>query len=198
MADNQFESMRGDIADMRALLNIVSADEHVPEIEQYNRTIKGPLRGIYNTLPFKYLSPFFVIEMVYACIFWYNMFALRGGISDTQSPSEIVLNRPVDFNAHCKIEFGDYVQTHEDHDNSMAPRTMGAIATCPTGNIQGATILSVLTQTTKLTDVTGHPYLYLMKSFSRSIALHVVPSLINLTFISPISTMRTLTSYMPT
>ena len=86
MADNQFESMRGDIADMGALLNIVSTDEHVPEIERYNRTIKEHVRGIYNTLPFKYLPPVFVIEMVYACVFWRNMFALRGGISDTQSP----------------------------------------------------------------------------------------------------------------
>ena len=75
--------------------------------------------------------------MVYACVFWRNMFALRGGISDTQSPSEIVLNRPVDFNAYCKVEFGDYVQTHEEHDNSMATCTVGAIATRPTGNTQG-------------------------------------------------------------
>ena len=38
---------------MGALLNIVSADEYVPEIERYNRIIKEHVRGIYNTLPFK-------------------------------------------------------------------------------------------------------------------------------------------------
>ena len=65
------------------------------------------------------------------------MFALKGGISSTQSPSEIVLNRRLNFNAHCKIEFGQYPQTHEEHDNSMAAYTVGAIATCPTGNAQG-------------------------------------------------------------
>ena len=65
------------------------------------------------------------------------MFALKGGVSPTQSPSELILNRKLDFNAHCKVEFGEYVQTHEEHDNSMATRTVGAIATCPTGNIQG-------------------------------------------------------------
>ena len=65
------------------------------------------------------------------------MFALKGSISATQSPSEIILNRKINFNAHCRVEFGDYVQTHEEHDNSMATRTIGAIATRPTGNIQG-------------------------------------------------------------
>ena len=43
----------------------------------------------------------------------------------------------VDFNWHCKYEFGEYVQTHEQHDNSMSPRTIGALAMRPTGNAQG-------------------------------------------------------------
>jgi len=29
------------------------------------------------------------------------------------------------------------VQTHEDHNNNMAPRTIGALALRPTGNVQG-------------------------------------------------------------
>jgi hypothetical protein len=65
------------------------------------------------------------------------MFALTGGVSTTQSPAELILNRKIDFNAHCRVEFGQYVQTHEEHDNSMNARTVGAIATRPTGNTQG-------------------------------------------------------------
>jgi hypothetical protein len=65
------------------------------------------------------------------------MFAIKGGISTTQSPSELILNQKLDFNVHCKVEYGEYVQTHEEHDNSMATRTIGAIATRPTGNSQG-------------------------------------------------------------
>ena len=129
MADNQFESMRGELADMGALINVVSRDEHVPEIERYNRTIKERVRSAYNMLPFKFVPPVFIIELVYAQVFWRNMFALAGSISSTQSPSELVLNRKLDFNAHCKVEFGEYVQTHEEHDNSMSAHTVGAIAT---------------------------------------------------------------------
>jgi hypothetical protein len=35
------------------------------------------------------------------------------------------------------LEFGEYCQTHDQHDNTMNPRTVGAIALCPTGNEQG-------------------------------------------------------------
>ena len=51
LADNQFESMCGDLADLHAQLNITARDEHVPEIERYNRTIKGRVRDNYNVLP---------------------------------------------------------------------------------------------------------------------------------------------------
>ena len=47
--------------------------------------------------------------MVYAAVFWHNMFALKGGIYKTQNPSEIILNHKLNFNAQCKVEFGEYV-----------------------------------------------------------------------------------------
>ena len=137
LGDGQFESLRGDIADLKVQLNIVSNDEHVPEIERYIRTIKDRTRSIYNVLPFKHYPPLLIIEMVYNSVFWRNMFVLPGGISPTMSPSEIVLGRTLNFHAHCRVEFGQYVQTHEEHDNSMQSRTIGAIALRPTGNIQG-------------------------------------------------------------
>ena len=40
LSGNQFESMRGELADMGAPINIIYQDEHVPEVERYNRTIK--------------------------------------------------------------------------------------------------------------------------------------------------------------
>jgi hypothetical protein len=38
--DGQFESIRGDLAEMNISLNVVSNDEHVPEIERHICTIK--------------------------------------------------------------------------------------------------------------------------------------------------------------
>jgi hypothetical protein len=69
LADNQFESMRGAIADLGAIVNVVSADEHVPEIERFNRTIKDRVRSQYNTLPFKRYPPVLIVELVYSQVF---------------------------------------------------------------------------------------------------------------------------------
>jgi hypothetical protein len=78
-----------------------------------------------------------VIEMVYTSVFWLNSFPSAQGISETLSPWEIVLRQSLDYNQHCQLEFGMYVQTHEQHDNGMGARTTGAIALRPTGNAQG-------------------------------------------------------------
>ena len=46
LADNLFESMQGAIADVGALINVVSrVDKHVPEIKLFNRTIKEQVRA---------------------------------------------------------------------------------------------------------------------------------------------------------
>ena len=53
------------------------------------------------------------------------------------SSSEISINRKFNFIFHAKIEFGQYVHTHEEHDHTMQSRTIGDIATDTTGNAQG-------------------------------------------------------------
>jgi hypothetical protein len=78
-----------------------------------------------------------IIELVYASNFWLNCFPADDGASATLSPRAIVDGLQIDFNKHCRLEFGEYVQVHEDHDNTMLPRTTGTIALRPTGNDQG-------------------------------------------------------------
>ena len=88
-----------------------------------------------------------IIEMVYATNYWLNMFPRADGISDMLSPKVLMTGISADYNCHCHLEFSDNVQTHEQHDNSMKPRTIGAIALCPTGNAQeGYFFLSLTTR----------------------------------------------------
>ena len=75
-------------------------------------SVKEHVRATHNMTPFKFIPPIFIVEMVYANVFWHNMFPIKGGISSTQGPDEIILNRAMDFNTYGKLEFGDYVQTH--------------------------------------------------------------------------------------
>jgi hypothetical protein len=78
-----------------------------------------------------------VIEMVFLQVFWLNAFPHRLEVSQTLSPRTIVTGLGIDYKKHCRIEYGQYVQTHEKHDNTMTTRTIGALALRPTGNQQG-------------------------------------------------------------
>lgn len=99
--------------------------------------IKERVRATYNTLPFKKIPPRLVIKMAKQSVFWLNAFPKQNGVSDTISPHTIITGQKLDYNCQCKFQFGEYVQTHEEHDNSMSPKTIGALALRPTGNAQG-------------------------------------------------------------
>ena len=60
------------------------------------------------------------------------------GVSVTHSPRTIVTGMTLDYNNHCKLQFGEYVQTHEITNKlTKQERTVGALALRLTGNTQG-------------------------------------------------------------
>ena len=75
--------------------------------------------------------------MVFLSVFWLNTLPHQNVVSPSLSLSTIVTGRKIDCILHCHIEYGQYAQTHEKHDNSMDSRTIGALALKPTGNHQG-------------------------------------------------------------
>ena len=137
LADGQFEPIHGEITDLRICLNTTSQDEHVPEVEQYIRTLKECVRACYNILPFDKYPCCLIIEMVYTQNFWLNAFPHVDGISQMMSLKEIITGFKVNILQHCKLEFGDYMQTHEEHMNDMRSCTIGALSLQPTRNSQG-------------------------------------------------------------
>jgi hypothetical protein len=130
LLDGQFEPLRADLAGIGIGVNGVARDEHVPEIEWYIRTIKELTRCIYTMLRFEKIPARITIKMVYASVFWLNMFPPTDGVLTTHSPCNIICGHQLDYKTHCKLEFGTYTQVHEQHDNSMATRSTGAIALC--------------------------------------------------------------------
>ena len=119
-------------------MNVCSEAEHVGDIEPLNRTVKEHARGVVTHLPYKKLPGRMVIELVHLCAFWLNVFppGLKT-IHPTMIPRTILTGIEVDFNNRCKLEFCEYIHTHEEHDNTMASRTCAAISLRPTGNSQG-------------------------------------------------------------
>jgi hypothetical protein len=77
-----------------------------------------------------------LIEIIFLNIIWLNAFPHRLGASQTLSPRTIVTGLHIDCTKHCRVVCGQHIQTHEKHDNSMTPRTVGALALRPTGNGQ--------------------------------------------------------------
>jgi len=117
LMDGEFELLRGELAECKVTLNTIAREEHIGDIEQYIRTIKERMRGIYNTLPFRNVPPRLVIEMAKHTVFWLNAFPQPNGIGGGRSPRSIITGTGVDFTRHCRFQFGEYVQTHKEHGN---------------------------------------------------------------------------------
>ena len=108
------------------------------DIERYICMVKERMQAIYNTLPFQKIPARLVIEMTKTAVFWLNTFPVMGGASQDLSPHTILMGQQVDYKCHCYFQFREYAQTHQEHNNSMNPRTVGALALCPVGNGQGS------------------------------------------------------------
>ena len=77
------------------------------------------------------------MELAKAVVYWLNSVPSNMGVSPTMSPRTIITGQLLDYHKHCRYEFGEYIQTHEEHDNSLLSCKVGAIALRPTGNQQG-------------------------------------------------------------
>ena len=138
LMDGEFVPLRGGLAEIGITLNETSRDEHVGDIERYICTVKERMRAIYNTMPFHKVPVRLVIKMAKTAVFWLDAFPVSGGASGNLSPRTILTGQKVDYKRHCRFQFGEYTQTNEEHNNSMNPRTVGALAVRPVGNGQGS------------------------------------------------------------
>ena len=66
-----------------------------------------------------------------------NASPATNGISVVQSPREIVLKRSVDFDLHCRADFGQYIHAHIEAEktNDMNGQTFAALCLGPAGNL---------------------------------------------------------------
>ena len=74
-------------------INICAANEHLPEIERYIRTVKERMRRI--AVPFERYPPQLIIVMVYNCVFWLNSYPHKDSIHPTLSPRTIMTGQKI-------------------------------------------------------------------------------------------------------
>jgi hypothetical protein len=56
LADNEFQSLKDDVEEVGINVNLVTKEEHVPEVERQNRVIKERARAIVQTLPYRKIA----------------------------------------------------------------------------------------------------------------------------------------------
>jgi hypothetical protein len=126
LASNEFEPLW----EWYLSLNTCAADEHVPEVELYIRTVKDRSQSTYCMLPFRYLPRIILVHLLRNAVFWLNAFPHKDGTTQKYSPWYIVI---------CKAcGCWAYAQTHKEHTNNMNQHTKGCICLGPTRNHQGA------------------------------------------------------------
>ena len=66
--------------------------------------------------PFSLLIPAFqglpknmIVELIFAQNYWLNMFPHKDGVYQDLSPRAIITGQDIDYNKHCKLEFGEYM-----------------------------------------------------------------------------------------
>ena len=133
-ADSEFEPIRPSFP----FLETAGADDHIPTIERYIRTIKDRARSAWHSMPFHYTPKLLIIHLVQNAVFWLNAFPAPNGISSQHSPRYIMTGRSIDSKLHARLQFGEYVQMHEEHSNDMNARTTGGICMGPTGSSNGS------------------------------------------------------------
>jgi hypothetical protein len=114
--------------------------QHVPAVENKVRQVKERTRAHLCVLPFN-LPLILLTWLVYFCVSRINMMPSHLRINPSP-PRELYIGRKIEFTKDLRVGFGDYCQCFTPRSNteknSMKPRTEGAIALLPVGNLQGS------------------------------------------------------------
>ena len=128
--------MSQDFAGAGITLHLAGPGMHVHVIERTIRTIKEGVRGLLAGLPYPCPKCLF-IHMVPFVAYRANMFP-SSTRTDNMTPFQLMYNRPINAAIDCNLEFGAYYQiSNRLMDNSMMPRTIGAIGIAHSGNGTG-------------------------------------------------------------
>jgi hypothetical protein len=110
-------------------MNFTKAKDHVPEVEQNNGTIKERIQAAYHRLPYKAIPQIMIQSMAMNQANQLNLFPVKGGVSSYYSPQMMLNQTSLDFNKHCTVPFGAYVQANHEttKPSSNVTRTLDAI-----------------------------------------------------------------------
>ena len=118
-------------------MNFSNPGEHVGQAKRNNRFLGERIQACYQNLPYKAIPRIMIKHMCMNQAKNATVFPAKNGISAHYSPHTIITGQAIDFEKHCKFEFGTYVQAFVRSDNSLRARTIDAIYLTPGDNRQG-------------------------------------------------------------
>ena len=140
--DTEFNGPQFEAALLRqsVAVNAASACEHMGGTERKTRTLKERVRARRSQMPYTKLPKVMTSDLVKDVVSWLNQFPTKSSLIPTMGARPLITGVHYDYRLHCRVEFGQYCQVHEDkgRKNSVElERTTGAIALKSSGNIQG-------------------------------------------------------------
>jgi hypothetical protein len=111
--NGEYQAMMEKVMDnLDVEMNFTNAQDHVPEAEQNNRTIKERIRAAYHRLPYKAIPRIMIQYLAMNQANQLDLFPVKGGVSSYYSPRMLLNQTSLDFNKHCTVPYGAYVQAN--------------------------------------------------------------------------------------
>ena len=124
-------------------VHIYAANEHLGLIERSIRTIKERCRCISHSMPFTRYLNLMTKSMLEIVTNHLNHLPSEDGVSNTISPSTIILGEgPIDVK-YPTVEFGSYVLLYTSTQNNLNRRSVPCIALNPSNGFVGHNFLSL-------------------------------------------------------
>jgi hypothetical protein len=102
----------------------MNAQDHVPEAERNNQTIKERIRAAYHCLPYKALPRIMIRYLAMYQVNQLNLFPVKEGVSACYNPRMILNQENLDDAKDCSVPFGAYVQANHET-NVLIPTQPG-------------------------------------------------------------------------
>ena len=102
--------------DLDVVMNYTNAQDHVPEAERNNKTIKERVRAAFHRLPFKKIARGMIRYLEMVSVHHLNLFPAKKGVSKYYSPKMILTSEVLEYNKHFQVSFGQYVQVNHESD----------------------------------------------------------------------------------
>jgi hypothetical protein len=138
--DNEFQPLMSVLQDIYNVhMNYANPQEHHPEAERSNCTIKEQFCAAFHRLPSNKILKIMVKILAMESAKKLNFFPPKSGVSPYYSPHMIMHQQSINYNKHFSITFGSYVQAHTEPfpRNSQHPRTLDCIYLRYVDNDQG-------------------------------------------------------------